>query len=552
MDKGSYSIKVGKRAFFLAFGIILTLMIVSGILTRTVPAGAYDRTVVDGREVVVPGSYQEVPAPDYPAWRWASAPVEVLFAPGNIAVITIILFLIFVGGAFTILEQGGILQAGLGALAAALGRRRYLLMAIIIFVFMFLAAVLGIYEAMVPLIVFVIPLSHMLGWDSMVGLGMSLLPLAFGFSAAVTNPFTIGVAQTIADLPLFSGAWLRIIFFIAIYVAVLLFVRRYAKRIERQPTSSLVYDEDVPLRSRYRDSPGARHGDPEAPQPQAPGASSAAPNPAGGGETVPGGETTPGGAPPSHPASGGAHTNAAQPARWAEGAAAASSSAARLALPMRRALIWFGVAMGIAILFILVTSRMPGLSDLAFPLMALLLFIGGVGAGALSGMGGKKIAATFGRGVLNISPGILLILMSMSVKHIVESGGIMDTILYRAGGLIAGQPPLVAAFLVFVVTLVMNFFVGSASAKAFLMMPILTPLADLVGITRQTAVFAFGIGDGFSNMMYPSNALLIIALGFSVATYPKWMRWTIGLQGIVFVVSMAFLAFAAVIGFGPF
>ncbi len=503
MDKGSYSIKVGKRAFFLAFGIILTLMIVSGVLTRTVTAGTYDRVTVDGREVVVPGSYQEVRAPDYPIWRWATAPVEVLFAEGNVAVITIILFLIFVGGAFTILEQGGILQAGLGALARALGKRRYVLMAILIFVFMFLAAVLGIYEAMVPLIVFVIPLSHMLGWDSMVGLGMSLLPLAFGFSAAVTNPFTIGVAQTIADLPLFSGALLRIIFFVAIYVTVLLFVRSYAKRIDRRPKLSMVYDEDKPLRDRYG---GAEEA----------------------GATVLAG---PAGSPPG------------EAARGAPGV---------LTPAMRRALIWFGAAMGIAILFILVTSRMPGLSDLAFPLMALLLFIGGVGAGALSGMSLRRIAATFGRGVLNISPGILLILMSMSVKHIVESGGIMDTILYRAGGLIAGQPPLVAAFLVFAVTLVMNFFVGSASAKAFLMMPILTPLADLVGITRQTAVFAFGIGDGFSNMMYPSNALLIIALGFSVVTYPKWMRWTIGLQGIVLVVSMGFLAFAALIGFGPF
>jgi len=74
--------------------------------------------------------------------------------------------------------------------------------------------VLGIYESMIPLIVFIVPLAHILGWDSMVGLGMSLLPLAFGFSAAITNPFTIGVAQKIAELPLFSGAWLRIIFFV--------------------------------------------------------------------------------------------------------------------------------------------------------------------------------------------------------------------------------------------------------------------------------------------------------------------------------------------------
>lgn len=486
MGEANYSIKVGKKAFLLAFFIILGLMILSGVLTRTVPAGSYDRQELDGREIVVPGSYEENDRPDYPIWRWATAPVEVLFAPGNITVITIILFLVFVGGAFTILEQAGILQTALLYLAGRLGKRKYLLMAILIFIFMLLAAVLGIYEALVPLIVFVIPLSHMLGWDSMTGLGMSLLPLAFGFSAAVTNPFTIGVAQTIADLPLFSGSWLRIIFFVVIYMLVLLFVRRYAKQVEQKPERSLVYAEDAPLRARYSGPEGEQSG-----------------------------TTT-------------------------------------LSQSMKRALIWFATSLGLAVAFILATSRSATLSDIAFPLMALLLFIGGVGSGRLSGMEWRRIAATFGRGVLNISPGIVLILMSMSVKHIVETGGIMDTLLFRASTFIEGSPPLTAAFLVYGVTLLMNFFVGSASAKAFLMMPILTPLADLVGITRQTAVLAFGFGDGFSNMLYPSNALLIIALGFSVVSYPRWIKWTVLLQLIVFAVTVGFLAFATTIGYGPF
>jgi uncharacterized ion transporter superfamily protein YfcC len=195
MDSQQYSIKVGKKAFFLAFFIILGLMTISGILTRVVPAGEYERVVSEGREIVVPDSYHSVESPDYPLWRWATAPVEVLFAPGNITVITIILFLVFVGGAFTILEQGKILERGLQLLVRALGDRRYLIMAIVMLVFMLLAAVLGIYETLVPLIVFVVPLAHLLGWDSMVGLGMSLLPLGFGFSAAIRNPFTIGVAQ---------------------------------------------------------------------------------------------------------------------------------------------------------------------------------------------------------------------------------------------------------------------------------------------------------------------------------------------------------------------
>ena len=431
-------------------------MIVSGVLTRVIPAGQYQREQFEDRELVVPGSYAEVEPPDYPIWRWATAPGEVLFAPGNITVITIILFLVFVGGAFTILEQGHILEHGLMLLVRKFGGRRYLLMAIVMLAFMILAAVLGIYESLVPLIVFIVPLAHILGWDSMVGLGMSLLPLAFGFSAAITNPFTIGVAQKIAELPLFSGAWLRIIFFVIVYVISLLFVRAYARRIDADPTRSMVYEEDAPLRERYH-------------------------------RTTPEMADDSGGSGP---------------------AALAPGSDAELTSGMKRALVWFAGSMAIAILFILATSRSPALSDYAFPLMALLLLIGGV--------------------------------------------GIMDTLLYRASGVIEGSPPLVAAFLTYVVTLIMNFFVGSASAKAFLMMPILTPLADLVGITRQTAVLAFGFGDGFSNMVYPSNALLISALGFTVVSYPRWIRWTLILQGIVFAISMVFLGFAALTRFGPF
>lgn len=475
-------IKIGKRAFILAFGIILALIIVSGILTKVVPPGSYDRITLDGREQVVPGSFRYTDDVDYPAWRWITAPVEVLFAPGNIAVITIILFLVIVGGAFTVLERGDILAALLRIVAVRMRQRRYLLLALIQAFFMVSAAVLGIYEAMVPLIVFVVPLAHMLGWDSLTGLGMSLLPLAFGFAAAVTNPFTIGVAQTIAELPLFSGAWLRIVFFVLVYTIVFLFVRRYARKIERSPERSLVWVEDQRIRN-----------------------SVAMPN---------------------------VHDT--------------------MSAGLRRALVFFGGSMAVAVVFIIVTAQIPALSILAFPLMTILFLVGGIGAGLLSGLRRREVGHAFLRGALNMLPGVILIMMSMSVKHIVTSGGIMDSILHSIAGFISQHPPIGAAFLMYAATLVMNFFIGSASAKAFLMMPILTPLADLVGVTRQTAVLAFGFGDGFSNMVYPTNALLIIGLSFTTVSWPRWIRWTIPLQALILALTVAFLSFAVTIEFGPF
>ncbi len=469
----SSSIKIGKQAFILAFTIILALMIVSGILTRVIQPGSYDRVQIDGRSAVVAGSYRTTDVATLPVGRWFTAPVEVLYAPGSITVITIILFLIIVGGSFTVLEQGDILSTLLQTVAARMQKRRFLLMALLQLFFMVNAAILGIFEAMVPLVVFIVPMAHMFGWDTRTGLGMSLLPLAFGFSAAITNPFTIGVAQTIAELPLFSGAWLRIIFFLVVYAVVFLFVRAHALSVERKRA-----EEDRVAESF----------------PQAP-------------VVAP-------------------HT--------------------------RTALIWLGANMGAAVLFIIGTARIPSLSDLAFPLMALFFLLGGTGAGLLNRMGGKFVSRTFFSGAANMLPGALLIMMSMSVKHIVDSGGITDTILFRAAAAIEQHPPMTAAFLIYAVTLGMNFFIGSASAKAFLMMPILVPLADLVGVTRQTAVLAFDFGDGFSNMLYPTNALLLIGLSFTNISYPAWIKWTLPLQGIIFVITGLFLILAVQTGFGPF
>jgi uncharacterized ion transporter superfamily protein YfcC len=488
---GGSAIKIGKQAFLFSALIILLLMIFSGVLTKTLPAGTYDRISDNGRTLVVDGSYREIPRPAYPVWRWFTAPAEILFGPENLTPIVLIIFILSVGGSIAILERAGILKNLVDTLVRRFEKRKYLLIVLIILFFMSISSFVGIYEGMVPMIIFIIPVAISLGWDTMTGLGMSLLPLAFGFASSVTNPFTIAVAQRIADLPLFSGAWLRLIFFAVIFCVVSFFVIRHAKKVEADPLASPCYKEDEELRRKLR-------------------ANSSANNSAG-------------------------NSIDAQENRrkW-------------------RALMWFTSWIAFAMIIVVATARVPGLSNLAFPVMTLFFLAGGIGGGILSGMGARKTFAAFGGGALNILHGILLVLMAYSVKHIITSGMIMDTILYLAAELIRRSPPMSAAFLIYAATLVMNFFIGSASAKAFLMMPLLTPLADLVGITRQTAVLAFDFGDGFSNMVFPTNALLLIALSFSAAGYTKWMAWTWKLQLIILLITSAFLALAVQIGFGPF
>ncbi len=128
----------------------------------------------------------------------------------------------------------------------------------------------------------------------------------------------------------------------------------------------------------------------------------------------------------------------------------------------------------------------------------------------------------------------------------------MDTILHGAAGGLQGASPFTAVLLIFLLALIIEFFIGSAGAKAVLLMPILLPLADLVGVTRQLTVLAYCFGDGFSNMAYPTNPVLLITLGLASVGYAKWMRFTWKLWLLVIPVIVVFLWLGNQIQLGPF
>lgn len=194
--------QISRKAFVQSLLILLALMIVAGVLTRVLPASSYARTVQEGREVIDPQSFQYLPRPNYPIWRWFTAPVEVLWGPDGLTIITIIVFILLVGVSFAVLYRCGVLNAAVARVVRAFGHRKYVLLLVISFLFMAVGAFFGIFEEVLPLVPVMLALSYSLGWDSLVGLGMSILATNMGFSAAVTNPFTIGVAQQIAGLPL--------------------------------------------------------------------------------------------------------------------------------------------------------------------------------------------------------------------------------------------------------------------------------------------------------------------------------------------------------------
>jgi len=474
-------IQISRRMFIQSLAILFLLMIVAYILTLIIPAGSYTRITVDGREVIDPSSFRTIARPDYPIWRWFLAPIEVLGAPGNVTLIAIIIFLLFIGGSFAVLEKCGLVHALLARIIARFAARKYTLLLVIAFLFMLMGAFFGIFEEVVPLVPVVIALAYSLGWDALTGLGMSILAVNLGFSAAVTNPFTIGVAQELAGLPLFSGAALRVAIFVVVYAILALFLTRYARRIERNPQASPIYGEDGVDRERYRTFPAAVADNPR----------------------------------------------------------------------LGAALAWFSVCLVLIVAILLGAPFIPALSDYALPIVGVLFLVAGLGAGLVAGAG-RNVWPALGQGVLGILPAIPLILMAVSVKQIVTQGAILDTILHWAAAPLSSASPFATALLVYGLALLIEFFVASGSAKAFLVMPILLPLAGLIGLTSQVTVLAYCFGDGFSNLMYPTNPVLLICLGLTPVRYSKWLVWSLPLWLVVIVVSVAFLGLAVAIGYGPF
>lgn len=488
--KQSEGLQIDKKTVLSILAVLLGVMILVGILTRVVPAGQYQ---VDAEGSIIDGTYQALEDYKMPIWKIIASPVLSFTGSNASTGLMIMAIIILVGGTFLILDRIGVLKYIMVTIVNKFRDRRYMLICVMVFACMFLSSTAGVLEESLTLVPIAVAVSLAMGWDSLVGIGMSFVAVAFGFTAATFNPFNVVTVQKLAGLEVFSGLWLRLIIFAVVYLALTLYLIFYAKKIEKDPKRSVAYESDKQIRDKYsiKDSAYVLE-DPKI-------------------------------------------RNATR------------------AFVMFMAFVLVGIVASFVLSYAgnyLNNSVMSDIGSVAsLGCMAVFFPVGGIVAGHKSGLRRKELWRAFGEGIKTTLPIIPLIVFILAITYILDEGRIMHTLLYFIDSVMTGVSPYWAILLMFVFIAILEFFIGSGTAKAFLVVPLMSLLCDLLGVTRQSMVITFCMADGFTNLLYPTSGLMILAIGMVGVSYKKWLKWSWKLFVVLGILSVGFMLMAVAINY---
>jgi uncharacterized ion transporter superfamily protein YfcC len=510
--------------------IVFSIVVLCAILTWIIPGGTFDRQTLNvngvDRSVVMPGSFHYTER-NPQTWQVFSALFE-----GFVDKADIIVFILIIGGAFWIMNESKAIDVAIGAvlrITSRLGNKGVirkigidnLIFLLIMTMFSFFGAVFGMSEETIAFTIIFVPLAISMGYDSIVGVSLCFVAAALGFAGAFLNPFTIGIAQGLSDLPLFSGLEYRLIMWVIISAAGFAFILAYARRIKKHPERSLVHDDDDYWRKLH----------------------------SGKQITIE------------------YHTPASA---WIVYALLIISMAIfsliypittlrlgeeKLILPvipvmtvlfaitgwltLRKSVHFFIIDILIFTILYLIT----GVMGYGWYIMeiATLFFVMGLTAGIAMNYNGNKITKLFLDGVKDIMSAALIVGLAGGIIIILQNGNVIDTILYRLSESISGMGKMASVSMMYVVQTLINLVMPSGSAKAALTMPMMSQFSDLIGVSRQATVVAFQLGDGFTNMITPTSGVLLGVLSVARIPYEKWFRWVLPLIIILFLLGFVLL-----------
>ncbi len=522
--------------------IIFYIIIFAAVLTWIIPGGEYVKKSYtnDNGEKVTETVYETVTTQDgnslkTPKFAFVknqpqSWQIFAALFKGFKNQAGIIVFILMVGGAFWIMNATKAIDVGIISflqLTKKMERIRFLkfigvdtlIITLIMIMFSLFGAIFGMSEETIAFIIILVPLAISMGYDSITGVAMVFFAAGLGFAGAMLNPFTIGIAQGIAELPLFSGIEYRIFVWAVINVIGIGFVLWYAKRVKKNPKKSLVYKEDQYWRNRNKDV-----------------------------------------------------DNTPQYYR--------SKSSVIMHVILSTALILFAfqyptttmqignkgitahilpvitaifVILGflalrksvhfynLLLLMFTIAYLIVGVMGYQWYIMeiATLFFAMGITAGISAGYNPDKITKLFIEGAKDIMSAALVVGLAGGIIVILQDGKIIDTILHYMAGAMNGIGKISTIGAMYAIQTVINILIPSGSAKAAITMPIMAPFSDYINLSRQATVMAFQLGDGFTNMITPTSGVLIGVLGVAKIPYKKWVKWILPIM--ITLVILGFL-----------
>ncbi len=448
--------------------MLFAIIILTAILSHIIPAGSFERELVDGRQRVIPDSYRAIEQTPL------SFMDTFLAIPGGFASAIAIIFVVLSSGImFGVLERSGMIENAVGTFMKHLGlERRYLVVILMTFVFGMLGVFVG-YENNIALIPIAAITSLAIGGDLMLAAAISVGGVTVGFGLSPFNPYTVGTGHTIAEMPMYSGWLIRSVLCLSALSILAFFNIRYFKRILKNPERSLSLGID---------------------------------------------------------------TKGFELSKPLDSYSMTTNNWLIMAI--------FVGGMG-AMLF--------GVFEYHWyinEISAIFLMIS-IAAGIAGGMSGRTISETALKSVSVVAPGAFMVGFATSIKVAMEMGNISDSIAYSLSQGLSQLPLYASAVAMSGAQSVINFFIPSGSGQALATLPIMIPLGDLLGLTRQTTILAYQIGDGVTNLFNPTLGGLIAMLAMCRIPFDKWLRFIIPIVGLILLVSWVVLLITVSINWGP-
>ncbi len=453
--------------------MLVIIVLLCAAFSYIIPAGKYERVADEeiGQEVIDPGSFEYVE-------RTPTSLLELLEAMtlGLQNGAYVIFFLLIIGGMFGVIGGTGALNIGIAHVIKAIQGKEFLMIPLFMIIFGCGSAFCGNFEEFLVFVPLILACCITVGYDSLTAVGIIFLAAAAGYGGSITNTFTVGTAQEIAGLPMFSGMGLRIALFIVLEMASMIYVLWYARLVKKSPKLSGAYAYD---KEHNQDKKLNL-------------------------ENIP-------------------------------------------AFTLRQKLVVAVFLIGVVFSVWGIISRGFYVDELSGVFLAT-----AIAGGAVGGLKPSEICRKFEKGCHDmLLPGIMIGLAN-SAMLLLENANAMDSILHAMAGALGRFPSSLMACGMFLFHEVFNVFVPSGSAQARITMPLMVPLADMHGMTRQTAVLAYQLGDAFTNVLAPTGGEILAALAICKVPFGKWVRFLLPIFIIWCVIALAFLVFASQTGYGPF